>query len=221
MGVDKLAILGVAFDTRSHAAPHGLVGLRIHAIVVRAHRREIHQTAVAGPLRRQDVVEQSAFDVVGVAYLLVTLEQHVRQAQHVVGVAGFRPFHLIDHGREVGVVMEVLLDAVAADGHRAALAHRVPESLRRPVEARLAGQLADALEPDHLGDLGVGVQAGELVFAPGQGVQDRVVRKAQRKVQVFFVAGQLKDVGEDFVHAAMFAAQHVLHLRVGQAGREL
>ena len=66
--------------------------LRVDAVVPRPDRREVDVAAVLGVLRREDVVEERALVVVGVSAARVGAEQQLGQPEHVVGVAGLRPF---------------------------------------------------------------------------------------------------------------------------------
>ena len=175
-------------------------------------------------LRRQHVVEQRALVVVGVACALLLAGrmrvQQLGELEHVVGVAGLGTFHLVEHGLEVGQRMEMLPDAVAADGDAAALAHRGPEEARgrQPVLVRRAGValLGDAGKADHLGDLRIGMQPGQRVARLAQRIEDRAVREALGQAQVTRAAAHRGDVGEDLVHAAVLGAHQVLQLRVAQ-----
>jgi hypothetical protein len=113
--------------------------------------------------------------------------------------------------------VEVLLDAVAADGHRAVLDHGLPEECGGLLHVLVVRQFADALEADHLRDLGVRVQAGQLVLVLFERLQDGLVRELQRQRHVARIARHRGDVGQHLVHAAMLAPEHGLHLRVAQA----
>ncbi len=216
VGVDEFTVLGVALDTGPYAAPHALVHLRIHAVVIGAHRREVDESARIGPLRRQDVVVQRALVVIAVRTPGIAEEQQLGELEHIVGIAGLGPLHLVDHRRKIVGGVEVLLDAVAADGHRAMVMHGLPEELRGLLPVAPAGHVADAFEADHLRNLRVGVQAGELVLLFFERAQDGLVRKAHRQVQVLLLPRHLGHVGQHLVHAAVLRAQHVLHLFIGQ-----
>ncbi len=219
VGVDEGAMPRMALQPRADAAPHRLLRGRIDAVMLRPHRREVDEAAVLRVLRGQQVVEQRALDVVGVARLRVLAEQGLAQAHHVHAVAGLGALDLVEHRLEVGGVVEMLLHAVAADGHRAPFDHGLPEALRGRQPARLGAQLGQTREADHLGNLRVRVQAGERVFALEQRLQQGLVREAARQAQVArFVVAERGQVGEQLVHAAVLALQAGLHLRVAQAG---
>ena len=166
------------------------------------------------------MVVQGALVVIRVLDLLVAAEQLLRELEHIVGIAGFRPLDFLHHRAKVVFVVEVLLDAVAADGHRALVVHGLPKELRRLLPVAPARQCADALEADDFRDLRIRMQARQLVLAGRQRLQDRLVREAHGQVQILLLARHRIDVGQHLVHAAVLGAQHGLHLCVGERGRQ-
>ena len=56
------------------------------------------------------------------------------------------------------------------------------------------------------------MQAGQPVFLPLKRFEHGLVRETDREFEILLVACDLGNVGQHFVHAAVFAAQHGLHL---------
>ena len=184
------------------------------------HRREVDQAAGARVLRGQDVVVQRALVVVDVLQLRPVGVEQPGQLQHVVGVAGLRALHFGDHRSEVVGRVEMLAHAVAAGRDGAVLNDCLPEEFGRGAPLRVVIDLRDPFVPDDLRDLRVGVQAGQVVLALQQRIQDQPVGKAPCQLQIALVAGDGGDVGEHFVHAAVLGDQHLLDLRVAQVRHE-
>ena len=88
---------------------------------------------------------------------------------------------------------------------------RIPEEIGDGLVALVAGEFIAAGRADDLGNVGVGVEAGELVFARGQWIEESLVFEAQSAVEVLFVAGDGIEVEERFIHAAVLD-----HLDAGQ-----
>ena len=68
--VDKVPVFAVVLHTCAHAAPHGLVNLRVDAVTLRAQCGEVHVAAGGGVLGRQDVVPHGVFVEVGIAGIM-------------------------------------------------------------------------------------------------------------------------------------------------------
>ena len=166
------------------------------------------------------MVIQGAFVIAHIARIRVGQVQQPRELEHIVGIAGFRPLHVLDHRGEVFAAVEVLAHAVAADGDGALLHHFGPEVFRGVPPGFIAGELANALVADHLRDLRVGVQAGQFVFMFFQRLQDGLVGQAAGDLQVFVVASDLRHIGIDLVQAAVLAAQYVLDLHVAELAEQ-
>ena len=76
------------------------------------------------------------------------------------------------------------------------------------VQPLVAGQFILPGGADELGDLRVGVQAGEAVLALRGRADDRHVVEPPGDLQVLLLAGQGIEVGQDLVHAAVLVAEH-------------
>ena len=85
------------------------------------------------------------------------------------------------------------------------------------VSSGLARQLVLPGGADELGNLGIGVQAGERVAWCGRRVENRMVVEPCGELQVLVFAGPGVEVGQCLVHAAVLGAQHRLHLGVAKA----
>ena len=103
VGIGEVAVLTVIFHARTHTAPHGLVHLRIDAIALRAQRCEVDIAARRRVLRGEDVIVHRIFIEVGVARVVRLVGKHLRELEHVVGVAALRSVSLVDIPVAVGL----------------------------------------------------------------------------------------------------------------------
>ena len=87
MGIDELTIFSMVLHSCSHAAPHRLARRRIHPVVARTDRCEIHIAAVLRMLGRKDMVEERTLIIVGISRVRFETEEGLCQLEHVVGVA--------------------------------------------------------------------------------------------------------------------------------------
>ena len=78
-------------------------------------------------------------------------------------------------------------------------------------------QLTDALEPHHLGHLGIGVHVVQVILALRHGCEQSAVREPLGHVKVFLVLGNGVGIHQHLVHTAVLVAQHVLHLGVRES----
>ena len=221
MCIYELSVLAVVLHSSAHAAPHGLVGRRVVAIVARTCRREVNISAMFGMLRRQDMVERSQFVVVGKTCLGIAAVQVLGEFQHVVGVACLRTVDVVD---EVGACLtagEVLAATVPAEGKRALAGHDVPEILACRVVCLVAAQFGNALESHHLRHLSVGVHVVEAVLPLRHRREQTAVRESFCHVKILLFLGDGIGIGQHLVHAAMLVAQHLLHLSIAETCREV
>ena len=140
-----------------------------------------------------------------------------RELEHVVSVAGLggvRPQGL----GEVFLGAEMLAITVAADHVGAFVDDRVPEEPRRAAERGVAGQFKLAGHADEFGNLSVGMEASELVLVRRRGIENAVMIEAQGGFEIFGVSRHRVQFGQRFIHAAVFFAEHDLHLLVGKPG---
>ena len=206
----------MVFESRAYAAPEACLRLRVYAVVARAHRREVDEAAVVVVLRRENVVEDGSFAIVHVGGVAAALVEHAGEAEHVVGVASLGTLLAFEHAREIVGRMEMLAYAVAAYRNRPFRCHVLPEEVGGAVPRGIAFDVGDALETDNFRNLGIGVHAREAVLAVEQRFEHIVVRETVSEGKILVVACDGGHVGENFVEAAVLAAQHLLHLLVGK-----
>ena len=229
MGVDEVAVLGMILHTRSHAAPHALVHLRIDAIALRAQSGEIHVATRSRILRREDVVPHGSLVEIGIAGIVCLIKEILRKLQHVVGIAALRTVEVADILLRLGCWQEVLAHAVATDADGAVLCHICPEIMgclliRGGGDGCTITQffLVDALETDVLRHLGVGMLAVEERLVEGLHAADhRLMTIFLGCIEILLVAKDAIGICQGFVHAAMLPAQNVLHLGGSELGNHV
>ena len=174
-----------------------------------------------GMLGGEDVIEGGELVEIGVAGVRVAAVERFREPQHVEGVAGLGTVDVVDEVRAGLLAGEMLAPAVAAEGQRALARHDVPEELRGVVVGLVPAEFRDPREADGLRDLRVGVQVVQVVHPLRHRVQQHPVGEPAGDGEVLGVAGDRVAIGQDLVHAAVLVAHHLLHLGVGEAGREV
>ena len=97
----------------------------------------------------------------------------------------------------------------------------LPEELRGVVVGLVPAEFRDPREADGLRDLGVGVQVVQVVHPLRHRVQQHPVGEPAGDGEVLGVAGDRVAIGQDLVHAAVLVAHHLLHLGIGEAGRQV
>jgi hypothetical protein len=118
--------------------------------------------------------------------------------------------------REFLLGAEHLAIAIAAGHVRTLLGHDIPEERGDGAAVGPAGQLVLPGRAEDLGELGVRVEAGKPVLAFGQGIEDRMVVESLGKPQIGLLACNRGQLGQHVVHAAVFVAQHSLHLGIAE-----
>jgi len=164
MEINAVAVFGVVLHTRAGATPEGAVGVAVILARTRPERDVIASHSVGRILRSQNVVVEGALVVIRISWFGVPLEEVARQLEHVVGVASLcrvRPERLGERffGGEMFAV------TMPADDVRSLVDDRVPEEQGSGFERFLAGEFILARRSDEFGDLGVGMEAGELVLS--------------------------------------------------------
>ncbi len=223
MGVDEVAILAVVLHAGAHTAPHALVDLRVDAVALRAQGGEIDVSACRGVLRREDVVERGILIEVGIASIVSAVGEHLRELEHIVGVATFGSVELVDVAVAGIGGEEMLVHAVAADAHGPVVCHVGPEVLGGLGVSRLGvAVLVDTFESDVLRHLGVGVPTVEKSRVDGlHAVEHGLVTVFLGGFQVFGVTKDGVSVGQHLVHASVLGVEHSLHGAVGQFGYDI
>lgn len=116
MCVDKLAIFAMVFHTRTHATPHGAVGLRIHAVMPRTRGCEIDIAPVTWMLGGEDMIIQGTLIKIGITCVMTHTKKTFGQLEHIVGIARLRALTVIDIAFGIGSRSEVLTTAVPPYG---------------------------------------------------------------------------------------------------------
>jgi hypothetical protein len=138
------------------------------------------------------------------------------ELEHVVGAAALLGGGAQLPGQDPGVGAPALPVAGAARAVGAVQGDLLPEELHQAAIALLAGQLVAAGRPHHLGELGVGVLALQLVASLGEGIEDAGLIEAMRQIGVIPVARQSVDVVEELVHAPELDLEDARHLVVAE-----
>ena len=124
--------------------------------------------------------------------------------------------------------MKVLTYTVATDADGTVVYHSVPEEAGGmipfgsmiPVFIILC-KVGDTFVADNLRYLCVGMHACQAVFILHKRVQNQFMGEAACQFQVFLVTCDFGNISESFVQSAMFTAEHVLHLLVGEFGGDV
>src|SRR4051812_45906314 len=102
--------------------------------------------------------------------------------------------------REICYREKVLTVAVATDDVRALECDASPKGFGNLAERLIARELIFSGRTNHLGDLGVGVKAIQPVLAAGERLEYLGVVEGIGELEVFRVAGECIQVGQDLVH---------------------
>ena len=223
MCIDEVTVFRVVLHACADAAPHALVHLRIDAVGEGAQRGEIDVAARLGVLGGHDVVPHRRLVEVGVLRIVRVVEEVFRELQHVVRVARLRTLHIINVQVAVLMALEMLADGVAADADGAVLCHIVPEVQHG---VAIVGQrlvlLPSTFEADVLRHLRVGVLTVEEGRVERLHAVDHLAMAILlRSLEIFLVAEDLVGIHQRLVHAAMFRAQHLLHLLVADVAHQV
>ena len=115
----------------------------------------------------------------------------------------------------------MLVEAGVADDVTARGEHFTEEVLGDFAVAAVAGDLIHAGCADDFGNVGVGVQALQLVAALGERIEEAGLLEEVSGVKIAILFGDGGEVDEDFVHAAVLGAQHALALIDAEASHEV
>ena len=215
--VDAVAELGERLAHRPGAAPV-VLGRRAEQLPQPRRERDVVQLlAVRRVLAAEDAVEQRALVVVGDGRVGGPAEQVARELQHVVGGAVLLRVAGELRREHVGIGLPPFAVGRAAGGVGAVPRDLAPEVLGDPPIALVARQLVAARGADHLRDVGVAVQALQLVAPLGQRREEALVVEAVREPAIALVSGDGGEVVEHLVHPAVLALEDALHLVVAQA----
>lgn len=160
------------------------------------------------------VVQQRAFLEIRDIRRRIPAKHVLGELQHIIDIAGF--------GRIIAQPLvqlvrrtEMFMVAMAAGDITMMIDHAVPEKAGgRPI-LRVARQFVKSGQAHELGNLGVGVFAGQDLLAAGQRVENRMVLEPASEFQIAFIAGISVQVPEGFVEPTVFASEDLLHLHLG------
>ena len=96
------------------------------------------------------------------------------------------------------------------------LGHLMPEILGNRAVARVAGDFIAARRANRLGNVGIGVVAGQLVFPGSKRCEELLVFKPEAQVAISLFAGYGVEVEADLIHAAMLHQLNLGPLLVAQ-----
>ena len=181
-------------------------------------RQIVDYAAIARMLRRENVVVERTLVEIGEARLGLPREQLVRQLQHVVDVAGLGRVRSKPVAEVVGGA-EVLREPVATGDVGVVTGDAIPEEGCGLQIVRVTRQRVAAGQSDQLRNLRVGVQSGEAILPGRERSKYPFVVKAARQRQIPRVASVCVEIRKDLVHAAVLAAQHLLHLDGREPGQ--
>src|SRR6185437_11905880 len=165
--IDRVAEFRELLGAGAVAAPEG-VGLRAEVLPPAGLQREvIHLAAVARVLGAEARIPQGALVVVEVTRIGGPGEQVPRELEHVIAAAALLRGTAQGVAELAGIGVPALAVAGAAGGIAALADNLVPEIVGDLVVARVAGELVLAGGADDLRDMGVDVQALELIAMGG------------------------------------------------------
>ncbi len=160
--------------------------------------------------RGQQMIVKRPLEVIGILGAGLALEQARREFEHVVRVATLggrrRQFLVIVNGRagfHAGLV-EPFLERIPADHKRMPLRHQFPEILGGFQFVGVAAEIAAMRNADGLGDVRIGVQAGQPVFARGQRTDKPRTVEHPRRLEMFPVTRNRIELRQHIAHRAEF-----------------
>ena len=113
--------------------------------------------------------------------------------------------------------MKVLAYTVAADADGTMVYHGVPEEAGGVIPVLVLCEVGDTFVADNLWYLCVGMHACQAVFILHKRVQNHFMGETACQFQVFLITCDFGNISESFVQSSVFAAEHVLHLLVGES----
>ena len=216
MRIDKFAVLARILHACAHTAPHCLVRCRIYPVMRRTGRGEIHISSMSGMYRREDMIVQGTLVEVGITGIGTHPEKPFGQFQHIVGIACLGTFTVFHITLAIGFCHKVFAPAIPSESQRTVLYYRMPEICCRIGIRTVIRQFRDTLVSDRFGHLCIGMLVIQIVHTCRHAIEQPMMRKTFRRVQVFLVARHLISVGINLIHSAKLHVEHLLHLFIGQ-----
>jgi len=96
--------------------------------------------------------------------------------------------------------------------------HTIPKEIRGRAIGWTAVQFVKCRQSDQLRNLSIGMFAGQDVLATRQWIENGLVVKLPRQLQVTLVARIRVEIRKRLIDAAVLTSEHALHLRFGQVG---
>ena len=213
MRIDEVSVLLMVLHTRTHAAPHVLVGYAVDAVRLRPERSEIDIAAGAGVLGGEDVVVHARLVEVCILAVMEGVEEILRELEHVVRVAALGAVQPFDVAVTIVLTQEMLLDGVATYAHGAVPGYVRPEvdGCRAELGSSGGRHLVDADETHVLGHLRIGMlSAQEIPVQRLHAVHHAHVAVSLGCLEVFLLTEHAVGIGQCLVHAAMLRPQYAL-----------
>ena len=173
------------------------------------HERKVVHLHAVGVLSAEAAVKKRALVVVHRSRLAGPTEDVPCELHHIVATAAFfrRLAELI---RKLARIALPALAVARASGAIGALCNDlVPEIIRDVMVALVAGQFVTASRTDYFGNIGVGMQSLELIFAFGEGVEELLMFKASSQSEVLLLSGEGVQVEKGFVHPPVLDHLHL------------
>ena len=124
-----MSVLGVVLHTSAYAAPHGLVDGRVDAVALWTQGGEIDVTACGGALCGKNMIPSCVLVEVGIAGIVCAVGHHLREFQHIVGIARLGAVEVVDILCRVSGSKEMFVHRVSTDADSAVLCYVCPEIL--------------------------------------------------------------------------------------------
>ena len=113
--------------------------------------------------------------------------------------------------------MKMFAYTVATNADGTMIYHCVPEEAGGVIPVLVLCKVGDTFIADNLRYLCVGMHACQAVFILHKRVQNYFMGETACQFQVFLVTCDFGNISESFVQSSVFAAEHVLHLLVGES----
>ena len=146
---------------------------------------------------------------------------HLREFQHVIGIARLGPIQMVNIPVAVLLGQEVLSHGIATDTDGAVLSHILPEVFGRLDELRIEGRKLGTLHfpyplhTDVFGNLGIGMfVVQECRIWRLHAVEHRLVGIALSRTKIQFVAKELIGIEQRLVHTSMLTIEEALQIVV-------
>ena len=169
------------------------------------------------------MIEHCSFVEIGIRSKRIHSEQPFRQLEHVIGVARFRSFPILNIAFAVGRWCKMFTPTVSAQSKSACVHNRIPKKLRGLFvsvkichSTVIAAQFRYPLVSHNLRHLSIGMFVVQIVLAFSHAVKKPMMRESFCRIKIFKVACHGTCIGINFVHSSEFGVEHSLHLFIAQ-----